>query len=238
MKIATSLNVTLLLLAAITSCNKGFNATATDDTNRDTIWADDRSYWEIKQPFEENGRTVLYRSHVILENADDNELSYYMLPRETADYDSCRRRMQSITAGEFTGVSAELDTSSVLVPSGNTPIHWYPVRKYRGNFYVYQDANYGIYLSNDLFITAYWDFCTYKLKNVEKLADGSYDFLLEKEITAKMELVDKEKGLFRFRCKDIDIGDYFTIDQYIENYDIIMAENNTPLSIDGIEFDK
>ena len=53
-----------------------------------------------------------------------------------------------------------------------------------------------------------------------------------------MELVDKEKGLFRFHCDDIDMGDYFTIDQYVENYDIIMADNNTPLSIDGIEFEK
>lgn len=173
MKIATAIKVTLLVLASTTSCNRDFKATAIYVANLDTMWADDRSYWEIKQPFEENGRTVLYRSHAFLENADDNELSFYLLPRGTADYYICRRRMQSITAEEFTGVSAELDTSSVHVSSANTPRHWYPVRKYRGKFYVYQDANYGIYLSNDGFITAYGDFCTYKLKNVEKLADAA-----------------------------------------------------------------
>ena len=28
----------------------------------DTLWSGDRSHWEIKQQYEENGRTVLYRS--------------------------------------------------------------------------------------------------------------------------------------------------------------------------------
>ncbi|MBO4740646.1 MAG: hypothetical protein J5605_03260 [Bacteroidales bacterium] len=36
MKIATSLSVTLFVLAAITSCNRGFKATATDEAKLDT----------------------------------------------------------------------------------------------------------------------------------------------------------------------------------------------------------
>ena len=38
----------------------------------DTLWSGDRSHWEIKQQYEENGRTVLYRSCTFGDMEDDD----------------------------------------------------------------------------------------------------------------------------------------------------------------------
>ena len=86
----------LCAVAMMAGCKGGAaNENNTDritDTKSDTLWADGRGYWEIKTPYEENGRTVLYRSCVFAGQEDGSvneiELSYYLLRRGTPAYDS------------------------------------------------------------------------------------------------------------------------------------------------------
>ncbi|MBP5396431.1 MAG: hypothetical protein J6Y34_05530 [Bacteroidales bacterium] len=205
--------------------------------NLDTIWAEDRSYWEIKGPFEEKGRTVLYRSCYMPEpdGSQQETLSYYLFRRKSAGYDSCLREMQSVTAKHFTDEMAESGMVFTDVPIGNTPRHWYPVRKHQGKYYLYKENFCGIYLTDGALISACGDFWGYPLKSVEMLADGSCQFSYETDgevKTAKMELIDKNIGLYRYMGHDV--SGLYTTDRHVKDYDIILLEG---YSVMGVEME-
>ena len=201
----------------------------------DTIWAKDHSYWIIKGPFEENGRIVLYRSCNMVEpdGSQQEILSYYLFRRKSADYDSCLREMQSVTAKHFTDEMAESGMVFTDVPIGNTPRHWYPVRKHQGKYYLYKENVCGIYLTDGALVSACGDFWCYKLKRVEMLADGScqFDYQTDDIVRmAKMELIDKNIGLYRYT--GYDVSGLYTTDQYLRDYDIILLEGEPVMGVE------
>ncbi len=229
-----------------TACKSGTANSAPIDiiseTNVDTLWADDRGYWEIKKPFMEKGRTVLYKSCVLAGKEDgiDNEieLSYYLMRRGTTAYDSSLNMMQSITARDYTDNLATMDVVFSPVRLNDTPRHWYPVCKYNGEYYLYQEGRCGLYLSDGAIIPACGDFYPYQLKKVEMLPDGSYRFQYEAGDAVEaveMRLVDKARGLYRYT--DTNFLRLFTIDSHLRGYDLIKVEGSTLMGIDGIDID-
>ena len=208
----------------------------------DTLWSGDRSYWEIKQQYEENGRTVLYRSCTFGDMEDDDIeesiLSYYLLSRGTAAYNNCLRTMQTGSAADCPEMLEESD-DMIPVRLGDMPRRWYTVRKYHGKPYLFRECVFsGKYLSDVAFVETGCDCWSYTLKGVEKTADGSFKFLfVDKDtvVTAKMELVDKDNGLFRYSGNG---GGLFTTDSHVRNYDIIMMEGYPVASVDNMKFDK
>lgn len=228
-----------------TANNVGFIASATTATNPDTLWADDYSYWEIKNPFSDNGKTVLYRSCVHEEQMDgsSNEivLSYYLRTRGTMAYDSTLHKIQSIFGDQFTDKLAESGETLNHVSLGETPRHWYPVRRYKGKNYLYYINGCGLYLTEEAIIFACGDFWSYQLKGVEELSDGSFRFsyigLKDSVETATMQLIDSEKGTYRLDSSLKSIGTFYTTETHLEEYDIIELEGDPIVSIDEIEFE-
>jgi len=54
-----------ILLATTITCMIGINVSAQSVAGGkqvDTLWDNSNSYWEIKEPFDEDNRRVLYRS--------------------------------------------------------------------------------------------------------------------------------------------------------------------------------
>lgn len=234
-------------LGVMTACKSGTTNSALIDTiseaNVDTLWADDRGYWEIKTPFEEKGRTVLYRSCVLADQTDgivnEIELSYYLLRRGTTAYDSSLNMMQSITAEDYT-VGFEETSGGAFSPiqMGDIPRHWYPVCRYKGEYYLYQEGRCGLYLSDGAIVPVCGDFYPYQLKNVGMLPDGSYRFQYEAGDaveTVEMKLIDKTRGLYRYT--DTNFLRLFTIDSHLRDYDLIKVEGSTLMGIDGIDID-
>lgn len=247
MKKMLLLSAALLALGMMTACKNGASGEAvaegSQDTINDTLWADDHGYWEIKTPFEEEGRTVLYRSCVLAGQEDgiDNEieLSYYLLHRGTAAYDSSLRMMQAITSKDYTEGFVEASGMAFSpIHVGDVPRHWYPVCKYKGEYYLYQECACGLYLSDGAIIPSCGDFYPYQLKSVEALPDGSYRFQYEVGSavdTVEMNLVDKKRGLYRYT--DTNFLQLFTIDSHLRDYDLIKVDGSTLMGIDGIEID-
>ena len=237
-------------LGMTTACKSGTavkNASdSIPDTKNDTLWGDDRGYWEIKTPYEENERTVLYRSCVFAGQEDGSvneiELSYYLLRRGTSAYDSSLNIMQSINAKHHldemasSGWVYEPNTTAI----DNMPQHWYPVRKYEGAYYLYKEGGCGIYFADGFFITAWGDYWAYRLKSVDVLSDGSYQFkyfgLNDTVETDTMKLVDKTTGLYRSTFDDM--LEYYTTDDHLRKYDIIMLEGYPIVSVDDMKFDE
>ena len=240
----------LCAVAMMAGCKGGAaNENNTDritDTKSDTLWADGRGYWEIKTPYEENGRTVLYRSCVFAGQEDGSvneiELSYYLLRRGTPAYDSSLNMMQSISAKHY--VDEMASSGWVFEPNhtavGNMPQHWYPVRKYKGAYYLYQEGGCGIYFTDGVFIPACGDYSAYRLKSVDVISDGSYQFRYigtnDSEETDTMKLVDKTTGLYRTTFDGM--LEYYTTDDHLRKYDIIMLDGYPMVSVDDMKFDE
>ena len=134
-----------------------------------------------------------------------------------------------------------LEESDDMIPVrlGDVPRRWYTVRKYHGKPYLFRECVFsGKYLSDVALVETGCDCWSYTLKGVEKTADGSFKFLfVDKDtvVTAKMELVDKDNGLFRYSGNG---GGLFTTDSHVRNYDIIMLEGYPVASVDNMKFDK
>lgn len=248
MKKAFLLGAMVCALGVMTACKSGTTNSDPIDTifktNVDTLWADDHGYWEIKEPFEENGRTVLYRScsfeGQIDGSVDEIELSYYLLRRGTEAYDSILSMMQSITAKDYTeGFEEGTGVVFSSIHMGDVPRHWYSVCKYKGEYYLYQDGGCGLYLSDGAIVPVCGDFYPYQLKRVVQMADGGYQFQYEtgdSVETAEMKPVNKARGLYLY--SDTNFVHLFTVDSHLCNYDIIMVDGSTLMGIDGIEFDE
>lgn len=236
----------LLAIGIMTACKSGSSDNITDtipETKVDTLWANDHDYWEIKEPFDENGRTVLYRSCAFARQMDGSvneiELSYYLLRRGTEAYDSILSMMQSITAKDYTeGFEEGTGVAFSPIRMGDVPRHWYSVCKYKGEYYLYREGGCGLYLSDGAIIPVCGDFYPYQLKSVVRLDDGGYRFQYEDGDsieTAEMRLVNKAKGLYRY--SDTNFVHLFTVDSHLRDYDIIMVDGSTLMGIDGIEIE-
>lgn len=245
MKKALMVCAAMVVLADMAACKGGKVTESIADTlidKNDTPWADDHGYWEIKEPFNEDRKTVLYRSCVYSgqEDGSDNEivLSYYLWTRGTMAYDSILQKMQSITANHFTDYLENSGITFRHVPLGDTPRHWYPVRRYQGKYYLYYDANCGIYLSEGAIIPSCGDFYGYQLEDVEKLPNGDYRFsyIGDSVETATMQLLDADKGLYRL-VSFWGMLDLFTTETNLDKYDIIELDGYPLIAIDGLEFD-
>lgn len=235
----------MVALAAMTACKRGAvtdNIADTSTNRNDTLWSGDHDYWEIKEPFCEEGQTVLYRSCVYAEQEDGSTdeivLSYYLWTRGTMAYDSILQYMQYVTANPFTKYLANSGITFRHVPLGDTPRHWYPVRHYQGKPYLYYDGHCGVYLSEGAIIPCCGDFYGYQLKDVEKLPNGDYRFsyIGDSVETATMQLIDAGKGLYRL-VSSWGMPDLYTSDANLDKYDIIELDSYSVTAIDGFKFD-
>lgn len=238
-----SLCAAMLTLAMMTACKSGAvsESKAGFQTDKiDTLWADDHSYWEIKEPFRKDGKTVLYRSCAYAEDGSEDEivLSYYLWMRGTKAYDSVLRNMQSLTANHFTELLANSGITFRHVPLGDTPRHWYPVQRHQGKPYLYHYGNCGIFLSEGAIIPSCGDFYGYQLEGVESLPNGDYrfSFISDSVETATMQLIDADKGIYRHGSPWGMLG-LFTTEANLDKYDIIELDGYPILAIDGFEFD-
>ena len=235
----------MVALTAMTACKGGTVTEITTDSlidKNDTLWADDHGYWEIKEPFNEEGKTVLYRSCVYAgqEDGSNNEivLSYYLWTRGTIAYDSTLQKMQSVAANHFIDYLENSGITFRHIQLGDTPRHWYPVRRYQGKYYLYYDVNCGVFLSEGAIIPSCGDFYGYQLEDVEKLSNGGYRFLYigDSVETATMKLIDADKGLYRL-VSSWGMPDLFTTEADLDKYDIIEVDGYPVIAIDGLEFD-
>lgn len=210
----------------------------------DTLWDNSHSYWEIKEPFDENNRRVLYRSCAYVEepngNVNEIELSYYLCQQESREYDSILRCMKTATVKKFLDEVSMSNSAFHSITLGNVPRHWFPIRYYKGKPYIIYDKGNNLLISEKVVIPYFGDFWIYQIKGAEKLNDGSYQIVYSNNNTVDtftMELKDPTIGLYHSNDA-VGINSFFTTEAHLDNYDIIFVEGSTLMGINGIEFDK
>lgn len=236
-----------ILLTTTTALMMGTSVSAQSvagGNQTDTLWDNSHSYWEIKEPFDENNRRVLYRSCAYVEepngNANEIELSYYLCPQGCRQYDSILRCMKTATVKKFLDEVSMSDSAFHSITLGNVPRHWFPIRYYKGKPYIIYAMGNVLLISEKVVIPYFGDFWIYQIKGAEVLNDGSCQFIYSNGYTVDtttMELKDSAIGLYHSNDA-VGINSFFTNEAHLDNYDIIFVEGNTIVGIDGIEFDQ
>ena len=214
--------------------------TNNSNIQRDTLWIDSLD-WEIKEPFEEEGRKVLYRSCAHIEESNDEKyieeiVSYYLFPRNSRLYDSVINGLHSEIRPHL---EKFIDDTIQSIDLGDIPRNWYIIKRYRGNPYVFSKTSCGIYVYEKAIMATFGDLWPYPIKSAEQLDNGSYRFIYIDDNTvdtALMEMKDSTLGIYYYDA--MGMKGYYTNDTYLNNYDIIFVEGSTLMGINGIEFDK
>lgn len=214
--------------------------TNNSNIQRDTLWIDSLD-WEIKEPFEEKGRKVLYRSCAHIGESNDEKyieevVSYYLFPRNSRLYDSVINGLHSEIRPHL---EKFIDDTIQSIDLGDIPRNWYIIKRYRGNPYVFSETSCGIYVYEKAIMATFGDLWPYPIKSAEQLDNGSYRFIYIDDNTvdtALMEMKDSTLGIYYYDA--MGMKGYYTNDTYLSNYDIIFVEGSTLVGINGIEFDK
>ena len=247
---------TILCAIGIVACNNNSNNNVTNTpikslnektkiTNNsiiqhDTLWIDSLD-WEIKKPFEEEGRKVLYRSCTHIGKPNDDRytkevVSYYLFPQNSRLYDSVINGLHSEIRPHL---EKFIDDTIQSIDLGDIPRNWYIIKRYRGNPYVFSETSCGIYVYEKAIMATFGDLWPYPIKSAEQLDNGSYRFIYIDDNTvdtALMEMKDSTLGIYYYDA--MGMKGYYTNDTYLNNYDIIFVESSTLVGINGIEFDK
>ena len=214
--------------------------TNNSNIQRDTLWIDSLD-WEIKEPFEEKGRKVLYRSYTHIGEANDDKyteevVSYYLFPRNSRLYDSVINGLHSEIRPHL---EKFIDDTIQSIDLGGIPRNWYIIKRYNGKPYIYFETSCGIYIYEKAIVATLGDLWPYPITSAEQLDNGSYRFIYIDDNTvdtALMEMKDSTLGIYYYDA--MGMKGYYTNDTYLKNYDIIFVEGSTLMGINGIEFDK
>ena len=226
---------TALCAIGITACNNNINnnvtnapieslnekAKITNDSNiqHDTVWIDSLD-WEIKKPFEEEGRKVLYRSCTHIGKLNDDRytkevVSYYLFPQNSRLYDSVINGLHSEIRPHL---EKFIDDTIQSIDLGGIPRNWYIIKRYNGKPYIYFETSCGIYIYEKAIVATLGDLWPYPITSAELLDNGSYRFIYIDDNTvdtALMEMKDSTLGIYYYDA--MGMKGYYTNDTYLNN---------------------
>lgn len=224
--------MTLVLTLPVVGCQRSMAQKI------DTVFFEDGDGWDIKEPFVEDGRTVLLK-HVAFFDGDTHVMTYYILPHTDAKHQERvsllfgdPNRIDEMAHEEHDQMCAEAGSPYIHVDLGDMPTEFFQVVCYKGKYYLSVDNTASIFVTDSALIIHGMEDWMEQLRSVVKNPDGSFTIELrgwnyEKRAvdnhTVMIPAFDEEKHLYDFD----NYNKYwkFTTREHLKDFDLIDIDN-------------